>query len=132
MKMSYRLGIIVAVLLQLTACATHKKSSSHHQASGNMFSRETVVLTTKHHYAAKNPNAVVFYTNGKRPDAAYRVIGIVTVYKRSLLGASRDASEVRHMVRTLAASIGGEGLINIKDTDRAFQGHVIVFQKITI
>ena len=128
MKKSH-LTVIAAFMLQ--GCATHHGHTPTQMAS-NFINNQSVTTTTPERYPAKNPQVVSLYNDTKTPHTAYRVIGIAKVAKHNMLGVARPETEITNRMKSLAASIGGDGLINIDTNRDATQAHVIAFQKILI
>jgi hypothetical protein len=83
-------------------------------------------------YPAKNPRSVSMYTSTNKPNAAYRVIGIAQVSKHNLLGKKRQDDTLDTMIKNLAASMGGDGIIAISETEHEIRGNVIAYQKLLI
>lgn len=117
--------------LALQSCAS-QQSHSPTQMASNFINSQSVTKTTTERYPAKNPQGVRLYTENVSPHTAYRVIGIAKVSKRNMLGAPRADSDIANRMKTLAASIGGDGLINLDANQDVAQAHVIAFQKILI
>jgi hypothetical protein len=95
-----------------------------------MINRETVTRVTHDTYPAKNPQSVSIYTNENKPNAAYRVIGMAKVSKHNLQGKERPNDTLYAMIKNLAASIGGDGIIEVHQTPQDIQAKVIVYQKL--
>jgi hypothetical protein len=92
----------------------------------------SVRTTSPDVYPAKNPQAVSVYTKDQSPHTAYRVIGIANVSKYNFLGLPRQAATMQALLKQQAASIGGDGVINVSENDARMQANVIAFQKILI
>lgn len=130
MKISYRALFTMAVAFFLASCTTTGQSPT--QVASHFINRENIVATTTERYPAKNPQTVALFVNDKAPHTAYRVIGVATISRYNLLGMQRKEDTLRDMMKNLAASIGGDGLINISSNREAMQASVIQFQKILI
>lgn len=130
MRMSYPLLATIMVAFLLGGCATKGQSST--QVASNFINRQHVVTTTQDTYPAKNPQSVAVYSADKTPHAPYRVIGVATVSKYNLLGMQRKEDTVHDMMKKLAASVGGDGLINMSTGNESVQANIIAFQKIMI
>jgi hypothetical protein len=130
MRKFYLLLATITVAFLLEGCSTRGQSTT--QVASNFINRQQVVTTTKETYPAKNPKAVAVYTPDKTPHAPYRVIGVATVSKYNLLGMQRKDDTVHDMMKKLAASVGGDGLINMSTGDESIQANIIAFQKIMI
>jgi len=107
MRPSLQLAALFSLLLALTAC-THQTRP------------------------AKNPARVALYQPDQSPHAPYRIIGHARVSRYNLLGTERESVILDDMMKKMAASIGGDGLINIENNDDSVEGHVIAYEKILI
>jgi hypothetical protein len=114
----------------LSACATPNHSPT--QLAANLINRQQVTTTTTESYPSKPVQTVSLYNNEKTPHTAYRIIGIATVSKFNLFGMKRQDDILNDMIKKLAASIGGDGLININSNEEKIEANVIAFQKILI
>lgn len=130
MKRISLLTAMIATSLLLQGCSSCAQSPT--QMANNMINRQTLVSTTNERYPAKNPKRVAFYTNDKTPHTAYRVLGVATISKHNLIGVPRGQQTVNSMMKNLAASIGGDGVMNIDDNGETLRGNVIAFQRILI
>ncbi|HEX4045114.1 MAG TPA: hypothetical protein VHZ76_05555 [Gammaproteobacteria bacterium] len=128
----HALGIL-AVTGLLASCASQNGQSTT-QIASNLINRQNVVITTPPTTTTteKNPQTVAIYGKEQSPHAAYKVIGVATVSKYNLLGTKRPDDTVQGMMKGLAASIGGDGLIDVSNNADSIQGQVIQFQKIMI
>jgi hypothetical protein len=114
----------------LISCTTQGRPPT--QLASNIINRESVIQMTHDTYPAKNPQLVSLYTNNNKPHAAYRVIGVAKVSKYNILGERRQDETVHTMMKNLAASIGGDGLIDVNHTEQETQANIIAYQKILI
>ncbi len=122
----------LAVTLLLGACSTVHKGQSTTQVATNFIQQQNVEMTFPIQYPPKNPQNIAVYSNEKSPHTAYRVIGIAKVSKYNLLGMEREQATIHAMMKNLAASIGGDGIIDVSSNKEGLQAHVIAFQKILI
>ncbi len=120
----------ITIALLITSCAN--KAQNPTQVASNFIQRQTIVAITNETYPAKNPLQVALYRNDQSPHVPYRIIGVATVSKFNLFGTERQNVTLNTMMKKLAASIGGDGLINVKTDEDAMQARVIAFQKILI
>lgn len=130
MKTIKPLLVTVVIASLFTACAT--KGNSPTQLASNMINRESVTHLTHDNYPAKSPQTVSLFTPKQSPHAAYRVIGVAKVSKYNLLGKERNQETVNTMMQKLAASIGGDGLIDMDQNENTVEAKVIAYQKILI
>lgn len=122
--------ILINIALVLSACSSSGRTPG--QLASNFFNGESIKPTTHELYPAKNPQIVTFYNQRKAPLQAYRVIGVAKVSKHNLLGTTHQEQALQTMIKQLAASIGGDALIDISNTPEAIEGKVIAFQKIML
>lgn len=130
MKRSFLFLCTSAVSLLLVSCASSTIPSSTQYAS-NMIHRQKVVKTTKEKYPPKKSQLVTFFNN-ETPQKAYRIIGVATVSKYNLFGIPREEAMLNNMMKDLAASIGGDGIINISQKGDNLQATIIAYEKILI
>jgi hypothetical protein len=121
--------IIFTIAVLLTGCMAQGRTPT--QVATSLINRESITTTTHDIYPVKNPQTVALYTNEK-PHAAYRVIGIAKVSKYNMFGIERQNNTLHSMMKNLAASIGGDGLIELNHTNDNVQAKVIAYQKILI
>lgn len=88
--------------------------------------------TTHDRFPAKSPQTVSLYTSDKTPPSAYRVIGLAKVSRYNLIGSERKEDTVNTLMKQAAASIGGDGIIDINQTNKDVEGKIIAYQKILI
>lgn len=77
----------------------------------------------------KDPLTVAFFNHGKKPKQKYVVVGKETISKYNFVGVKRQEAIVHDAMRTLAASMGGDAIIDITHDDETISGTVIAFQK---
>lgn len=130
MRTCYSVTTLLTIALLLNGCTSQTHSPT--RMASNFINQENVIKTTKETYPSKNPQTVALYTPNKTPHTAYRVIGVATVSKHTLLGAARPENTLNDMMKKLAASIGGDGIINVNSNKDTMQAHVIAYQKILI
>lgn len=75
----------------------------------------------------KNPIAVSFYPNGKNPSTPYTVIGEAAVSKYNASGIKRQDAVIHDAMRSLAASMGGDAVIDVKHTNQSVVGQVVTW-----
>ncbi len=76
----------------------------------------------------KNPMEVSFYSPGKMPNIPYAVIGLARVSKYNRVGVKRQDAIIHDAMRTVAASMGGDAIIDVMGTNKSMVGKVIAYQ----
>jgi hypothetical protein len=126
----WKFTVVACTSLIMGGCSTTNKNPG--QMATNLINRQSVTPITHQTYPAKNPETVALYTNQTAPHYAYRIIGVASVSKRNLLGMQRQDATVDTMMKKLAASIGGDGVIDINQTPTSMDAKVIAYQKILV
>lgn len=114
MKIVYRLAIIF-IGFTLASCAHVSFTEQPKDPS----TKKTLV---------KNPLTVTCYPNGTQPTTPYKIIGKESVAEYNAFGIKRQQAVVRDNLRQLAAAIGGDGIINIKQEGKFVVGTVILYR----
>jgi len=114
------LGVVLVMMgVTLSGCSSTATQPIHHQ--------------TQTPTAHKNPMNVSFYPKGANPEAPYTVIGDATISKYNKVGIKRQEANIHDAMRSTAASMGGDAIINVKRNDKTVSGTVIAYQsKITV
>jgi len=87
-------------------------------------------VTTKH--KAKPHNAVTVYSNHDHLQRPYRIIGKEVVSRYNFIGLERQSKALNDIMQNLAASMGGDAIINLKVDNQKIEGTVISFEKIVL
>lgn len=130
MKGSLLFTNLLVSLLLLSSCSTQHNSPA--TLASNFIQRQKIISTTPESYPHKQAKAISLYTKDKNPHKAYKIIGIATVSKFNLFGVERKEDTLTEMIKKLAASIGGDGLIDIQHSKNQIKANVIAYQKILI
>lgn len=129
MRKLYALSTLITLIVSmLTACTTHNQPTP--RLAANFINRESVQATTKEKFPAKNPQTVAIYK--EKPLTPYRIIGVAKVAKYNFIGLPRKEETLQDMMKHLAASIGGDGLINVNANHDGLEAKVIQFQRILL
>lgn len=116
MKQLY-LGLGIFIVLALSSC-----SISHTN------NHPTTVSQLKKVQLEKDPMAVAFYPKGKAPAHPYKVIAKETVSKFNAGGIKRQKATLHDVLSQLAASVGGDAIINVKQDNQKISGEVVKFK----
>jgi hypothetical protein len=108
-----RISLISSILigLALTGCSTINKTPP----------------APSHKLQYKNPITVSFYPEGI-PNTPYTIIGDTFVSQYNKAGNKRQEATIHDAMRSKAALMGGDAIINIKRNDKTVTGTVIVYQ----
>ncbi len=79
-------------------------------------------------HSKKNPMAVSFYPSTKNLSIPYVVLGKETVSKFNFVGIKRQEATIHDTMRNLAASMGGDAVIDIQHGDKMITGTVIAYR----
>ena len=126
----WKFTVLACTGLLINSCSTPGKNPT--QMASNLINRQSVTTLTHQTYPAKSPATVALYTKETAPHYAYRVIGLASVSKRNIFGLERQESTVDGMMKKLAASIGGDGVIDVNETRNSVDAKVIAYQKILL
>lgn len=132
MKISSLMITTVVAAFLLTSCASYTGHPSATQLAGNVLHREAVIATSKEKYPPKNPQHIAFYSQEQKPSRPYRIIGIATVSKTNFIGITRREDAIDTIMQKLAASIGGDAVIDMRIDDHNVQANIIAFEKILV
>lgn len=112
---------LIALAALLSAC-----TANHH------LHHDQAVSTTNAAYPAKKPETVAIYDETHSPKSPYRIIGIAKVANNNLFGLKRPDTAIQSTMKKLAASLGGDGLINVSHSEHEIEANIIAFQRIMI
>ena len=77
----------------------------------------------------KNPLAVSFYTkDNAQLTTPYKILGRESVSKYNLVGIKRQEASIRDSMRKIAASMGGDAIIEENRNSRIVTGTVVSFE----
>ena len=127
----WKIALFISSSLFIASCSTTNVKNPTQMAT-NLINRQSVTPLTHQTYPEKTPTTVALYTNDTTPSSAYRIIGIAQVSKYNIFGVSRQPETMNAMMKKLAASIGGDGLIDVNQTDKGTEAKVIAYQKILL
>lgn len=77
----------------------------------------------------KNPLSVAFYANKAKLKKPYVVLGKETIARYNSGGIKRQEANIHDAMRTLAASAGGDAIVDIKHNHKTVTGTIIAFEK---
>ncbi len=85
--------------------------------------QKTLIIPQK-----KNPIEVSVFSNAKNVTIPYKIIGEAKVSNYNRGGIKRQDAIIHDAMRSLAASMGGDAVIDIQRTHNAVTGKVITYQ----
>ena len=125
MKVPAPCAIILSALVTLTGCSTPStKTSAPDYAQRSPEYHESQSLQIE----KKDPAAISLLKNHEIPPVHYTVIGEATVSKYNVAGIKRQKAIIQDRLRELAASMGGDAVINQRNEGRYVTGTVISYQ----
>lgn len=75
----------------------------------------------------KDPIAVSVFSKGTLPNKPFVVIGEETVSEYNIAGIKRQEGNIHDTLRKLAASMGGDAVIDVSNDKKAISGKVISY-----
>lgn len=126
--MKKSLSIVLLVVSVLSGCAfTEGFVETQKSAFGQLSSPTSTDMATPVQgasYAPTDHDKIQLFFSGK-PQRKYKVIGDVVVGTDNSWGMNKSESDVRKAMSDKAASIGGDGVIDIKRNLNTMTGQVI-------
>ncbi|MDX1902433.1 MAG: hypothetical protein SFW66_10635 [Gammaproteobacteria bacterium] len=77
----------------------------------------------------KDPIGIAVYTHGEKPKGHYTVIGKAIVSRFNVVGIKRQKAIINDHLRSIAAAMGGDGIMDVSLTSNDVIGLVIVCKK---
>lgn len=118
--------VVSFVYCTLFGCASMK--TTHSDSALPRTATSSTATTPKATLPKKDPIAVSVYPAGKKLGTPYKVLGEATVSKYNASGIKRQDAVIHDAMRTMAASMGGDAIIDIKRTGKAVIGKIIAWQ----
>ncbi len=75
----------------------------------------------------KSPIAIQVYPKGLKPAESYKVLGKESVPQYNLGGIKRQQASIHDSLRDIAASLGGDAIIDIQPSDSTVSGTIVSF-----
>lgn len=107
--------------LSLIGCATTNTNANTHTTAKKSFNLSENAIK-------KNPITVAFYTGENKPKKPYIIIGKETVSKYNKVGIKRQEAHIRDAMRHIAATLGGDAVINISNDANTVTGTIIAYK----
>lgn len=131
MKTFSYVPVIVFAISGLSGCTSY--DNIHQSDIGLASPKENVTqLARLDKYTPTSPLLISFYPKGDRPHLPYKVIGKETVSKYNLAGVKRQQALIREAMSQLAASVGGDAVIDISHDKNSVSGTIITYKKIRV
>lgn len=132
MRMLFSIMTTLGVALLFSGCSSKQSPT---QLATNFVNKQNIIMTNVNDAPRKSSlesDAIAVFTKEHSPLTPYKIIGFATVSKYNLLGRLRTNYLMQTMMKKLAASVGGDGLINFQQDAQGIQANIIQFQKILI
>ncbi len=123
--------VVICLSFTLTCCTTTPTQQKYKNPHKNQHKNHPIThtpISSAATHQQKNPLKVTFYTKGQ-PKEPYTVLGEESISKFNLGGSKRQEANIRDGMRELAAAMGGDAVINIKNNGSAISGTVVAYQK---
>lgn len=117
-------SVSMAAILALSGCSTTSMQGAENSVA-HAFSSSEVVKTTSTNYKPTNPKQVALYYDNKKPAHKYKIIGRVNANAHNFMAIPISEKNIRKSLKTQAASIGGNAVINIKRNLDTETGNVV-------
>jgi len=111
----------------LAGCTTMNSESPKNLKKGQAC---ITYLTFKHQ--PKRGHIIAFYSEKTFIKRPYRIIGKETISRYNLIGFERQTKILQDLMKSLAASMGGDAVINITSDKMKIEGTVISFEKVIL
>jgi hypothetical protein len=123
------LGLFISLSLILSACSSIN-SQEPVDLSGKSTLNSPLLIKPKcpPPPKKKNPMNVSLYTPGIKPQKNYLVLGNETISKFNQNGIKRQKANIHDLLRNIAASMGGDAVINLRYDQKMVSGTVIKYK----
>lgn len=132
MKRLYLLmAIFIAFTLSSCASTTNTEASTPDCKTCNQNKPQKVHKKTNKSISCsmKNPISVQVYASGAKLNHPYVVLGKESISKFNAGGIKRQDACIHDALRNLAASLGGDAVINVTRDDTHVTGTIVAFEK---
>lgn len=109
------LVVIAGVSIAITGCSTIQSYNSQ-------------TTSKTHPKIKKNPMTVSFYPSTKNITLPYTVLGQEIISKYNFVGIKRQEATIHDAMRSKAAEMGGDAIVDIKHDDKTVTGTVIAYR----
>ncbi|MEK6730748.1 MAG: hypothetical protein AABY34_00995 [Pseudomonadota bacterium] len=110
------IAIVITMSIALSGCAS----------SPGLLSQTTIHQTGKKKYPPTEPISIAL-SKEKNIKTPHRIIGTIQVSNYNLVGVKRQLVSINDLMQQKAASMGGNAVIAIQQTDKKTMGEVIRF-----
>ncbi len=123
MRMS-RLLMVSCLYCTLLGCSSMNTVHPAHQKTQQVAA--ATPMASQYH-KNKNPMEVSLYPSGKSLSNPYTIIGEASISEYNMVGIKRQNAIIHDAMRTLAAAMGGDAIIDVKHLNNAVIGKVIAY-----
>lgn len=121
---------VFCLAFTLNSCTT--TTTREHSAASTVKHGESLISYATPRHPAKHGNEVAFYPHESSIKRPYRIIGKETVSRYNFIGMERQSRILDELMKSLAASMGGDAVINISADKQKVEGTVISFEKVLL
>jgi hypothetical protein len=126
-------AIFIAFTLSSCNSTTHVVSSQPVDSCKTCDQKKPQKVQKKHKKpitcSTRNPISVQVYAKSTELDHPYKILGKETISKFNSSGIKRQDACIHDALRKLAASLGGDAVINITRDERHVTGTIVAFDK---
>lgn len=120
--------VIASLSLILSACSSISEQQPVDALTGKPDNLKPYPIPHCPAPKKKNPINVSIYTKEIHLTHPYKVIGLETVSKYNVVGIKRQEGNIKDTMRTIAAAMGGDAIINLKYEKHVVRGTVITYK----
>lgn len=122
---------VLCFAFALTGCTT-TTAPSHQHAKKSIQHGETLISFVTPKHKPKAGTTVAFFPEESHLKRPYRIIGKETVSRYNFIGLERQTKTVNEIMKSLAASMGGDAVINVTADKQKVEGTVISYEKVLL
>lgn len=124
----YKKISLAMLILSSTGCSS---TATPERLMQRYVYKESVTQNAPYKISSPQKNKpVAVYQTTELPTKPYRILGKAQVERTNLFGITRQPQTIEHSLKKLAASIGGDAIMNIHSESSHIKADVIGFEKL--